>query len=755
MVKLNSEQLKPIESRNLESSERIEITKILSSDYVCSESIQLIGDDLKFVVLVELIYPIPAVAELDLAHPEPIAIVYEKGKVGLLAPKLKSERKDFPRDLPHLNAVTDEEPVCFCVTRSDLNAFYNAFGIEGFVKQLANWFKDAVAGRLLIDGWEPYPRPTPNLCIFDGKYLQEKATARTKSLSTCIKGLARIIAPAKDCVCALVTDFECEMFQVNTAKQNGIPFLSAPWLYLAPRQANVIEKHGSTKIDSAEELYALLESMELAGSFRGEITRAENRQNGVFKNGLVLIIGVRRPLEIIKEIPGLSDGEARKIELLTYLVTWEKGVFDSESFKVQGLAHVASSNAELFNSVSGYRKEENQILLLGCGALGSQVASNLARSGSSLKSVVDIQLFQPHNAARHALTPEFVLVPKATALAEHLNRIHNTQSTESCNGIIVDITKLDTKNPEKNPENLDLDDYNFIIDATADPLVRNFLCTFPLSEDTKLLRCEISNTQRFSIVSVEGANRNPRFDDLYAYMGIIALNEEQVSKWLTQEDKGEEMLVGLGCASLSTKMPNSTVAFHSAAASTFIEQSLRTKDIDFSGVRVFTTDSDFLPSTNLVIGVDAFEIHGKSTHCEYEVRFSQEVAAKIAGVFADNQVTECGGFLYGRWDTKLEVVTVVFATGAASGAYESVTSLILPPAGESEEEKELLRKCGSHLLPIGTWHSHLNGSSQASAIDLVTLDEMANDSLAHPRPAIILIISSEGIRAYSAVPHSW
>ena len=59
------------------------------------------------------------------------------------------------------------------------------------------------------------------------------------------------------------------------------------------------------------------------------------------------------------------------------------------------------------------------------GALGSQIAINLAREGAFSWTVVDSDYLLPHNLARHALLTDELGAPKALALARQMGLLLN------------------------------------------------------------------------------------------------------------------------------------------------------------------------------------------------------------------------------------------------------------------------------------------------------------------------------------------
>lgn len=66
------------------------------------------------------------------------------------------------------------------------------------------------------------------------------------------------------------------------------------------------------------------------------------------------------------------------------------------------------------------KRREKRVLLLGCGSLGAPVAELLARAGVGHLTVVDMELFEPENTARHVLGFSSLNKSKALELAARL-----------------------------------------------------------------------------------------------------------------------------------------------------------------------------------------------------------------------------------------------------------------------------------------------------------------------------------------------
>ena len=85
---------------------------------------------------------------------------------------------------------------------------------------------------------------------------------------------------------------------------------------------------------------------------------------------------------------------------------------------------------ELAAAVAGHAApDRRRAVLVGGGALGSQIAMNLAREGAFSWTVVDSDYLLPHNLARHALLTDELGAPKALALARQMGLLLNESFT--------------------------------------------------------------------------------------------------------------------------------------------------------------------------------------------------------------------------------------------------------------------------------------------------------------------------------------
>lgn len=109
--------------------------------------------------------------------------------------------------------------------------------------------------------------------------------------------------------------------------------------------------------------------------------------------------------------------------------------------------------------MEGQRKlSQSSVLVVGCGALGSTLASTLVRAGIGLVRIVDRDVLELNNLQRQVLFDEDDVaagLPKAEAAVSKLRKINSTVSVE---GHVTDVTP-------KNIESL-MADVSLVLDAT-------------------------------------------------------------------------------------------------------------------------------------------------------------------------------------------------------------------------------------------------------------------------------------------------
>jgi len=100
------------------------------------------------------------------------------------------------------------------------------------------------------------------------------------------------------------------------------------------------------------------------------------------------------------------------------------------------------------------------VVLIGCGALGSAVAALLVRKGLNNLTLIDWQRLELGNLRRHALSISDVPHSKAERLAAHLNAV----------SLFANVVALDQAFPDGDTRNV-VDSCDLVIDCTAEDAV--------------------------------------------------------------------------------------------------------------------------------------------------------------------------------------------------------------------------------------------------------------------------------------------
>lgn len=112
-----------------------------------------------------------------------------------------------------------------------------------------------------------------------------------------------------------------------------------------------------------------------------------------------------------------------------------------------------------------HKRRAKRVLLIGAGSLGSPLASSLARSGIGVLDIVDSQLMEAENTARHALGMKEVALGKADALAA---RLMQAVPGVEVKGYLADAAAWVARNVRPGK-------YDLVVECTAESSVRVFL----------------------------------------------------------------------------------------------------------------------------------------------------------------------------------------------------------------------------------------------------------------------------------------
>ena len=551
-------------------------------------------------------------AEKEILDIEPVVFRYPTPEtVGFRAPEVLSGRENFPRDLLHLFPSTNEEPVCLCLARSGLQPVYDSFGITGVISRLLDWFADAKTETLYEEGWDPVPIQDIHARILgylDTEALQNFAYEHNDEKFKFIA--AEVIHLS-----------ETEVF-VNAA-QPFIDTTDTNQLQVIKDQMELKQDLGKCVRTTIPAIFVwpardLIESKPRfntwcdINSFRDGLRQSQLLQtledafyhvDVLFRNdaanskppdldasgtkSLIVIVGLWRPVPIDPTVVGLSTvNGARCLEIRAFCLQRPLNETDRWSKKTSllnfiGLDRVNSSTLKAVSGLDGV----GSMALLGAGALGSAYADYAVRGGCDQMTVIDHDRMFPHNIARHRGYEDHVYFKKTEVLNDLARKCLASAK----------ITRFDEDIISLSDENLKQKFCNVlhVIDATANPLVRRRLSVLK-DIDLPVMRTEIFHKGRLGVSLLTKLGTTQNLNCLFHQLVSLAMCNRHVRDWLKYETSrtymDEELLIGFGCRSRTTKLPLYVVDAH--ASSSFALAHSRLRAIDSPIIALYVLDDE-------------------------------------------------------------------------------------------------------------------------------------------------------------------
>ena len=709
----------------------------------------------------------------DILDEEPIALVYPEGKVGTNAPFVCSDRKNFPRDLTHLNPVSNTSPVSICLAREGLQAVYERFGVKGVIERLRDWLRDARTDSLNRDGWEPISVAVNSAVgLIDGERsqtfaweigddpgwgwsmgfaLEEKtpkqrwSTGLANSYFFPHEGLLRPDGPLLNHV--------DQMYESAVNALRGIPSLVPvptifAWQDQGTSEGNIAFHEYSSAAELREDLGKLGLKEKLDNAIGQFLTWGPQEYEKI-PRAIVALIGVRRPLPIVGDRFGLANHqEARRLEIKAFVIRAQsaRDLLEDRA-EVREIALMPLPSRGLSADVSGVHPKQG-VCIVGYGALGSEIAGFFARMGVGEINVIDNDVLLSHNLARHEATLLSLGLTKANAV-QHLDTLLHLSSDRSFQGYTDNVVHLSAEELATR-----MPPHAVLIDASASDSVRRSLPIKARELSKRIIRVEIFDEGYLGVQSVEGDGGNPDLLDLYYMLCQLGLIDEAVRRWLITEirnrSKPQTVASGFSCTSATLRLPKWIIASHAAAFMPRLTLSLDGTEGE-AGVGLNALSRDGTPMGWSWYAVPSLKVYNPSSAPGWEVRIADDVCRNMR-VFSKRQSPrETGGYLYGGWNLDLQRITVTAATPEPPETKGSTTALNLGRSGKTKEERLIQRYCGQRISLVGTWHSHPQGSAQMSGRDQRTLSAFRRENEKRALPTLLVICGKRSIGVHLEV----
>lgn len=412
------------------------------------------------------------------------------------------------------------------------------------------------------------------------------------------------------------------------------------------------------------------------------------------------------------------------------------GIMLSASRKVVGKSPVVvlevfrEFSPEVARQASGMPESSyRRVALVGAGALGSEIADMLARTGIPNWAIVDDDVLLPHNLARHALDAFAVGTSKAQALSSHIRNLLNVAAGSAL--------KADFLNPisATDPITTALEDSELVIDASASqPVLRSLGYR---SRAARAVSVFLNPSGTDLVLLAEDKARDTNLVLLEHYYLRALVDMPSLTDHLSMPP-GEGYRYGTSCRYPSVRIPGPNVATLAGIAAGRIAQ---LSQLNGASATIFRLDSEAgtVSAVSVAVGV-AMQV----TIEDWKVSLLGAALDEMQELRTARLPNETGGVLVGTIDRKNRAIHVVAALPAPPDSKERTTSFIRGVAGLRARVEEVSRLTQGQVEYIGEWHSHPPMAGTQASHDDQQLYKWVYDELAEAEAPPIMVIAGEG-----------
>lgn len=376
-------------------------------------------------------------------------------------------------------------------------------------------------------------------------------------------------------------------------------------------------------------------------------------------------------------------------------------------------------------SMSKREQRSLRVCAVGAGALGSQVALLLARSGWSNWCLIDHDKLLPHNIVRHALGDSAIGQTKVIPLKALLEEVHGTSAQAISAGVGLPGTDSESVSQELSRAELILDFSASI--ATA----RNLAIDQP--SGARRASFFLTPDGRSSVLLAEDSMREFPLDVLEMQYYRSAATNPLLSDHLASP--GDRLNISRTCRDTTFQIPNELVALHASVGSGAIHRMIAHDGPD---VRIWRMDPDTGAVSTHIVQPTA--VHSKQVNGWWLI-VDQHVINRMTELRGPKLPRETGGVLIGSIDMHRKRIYVVDLIPSPADSLEEHNCYERGVSGLTEAVEAYRVRSGQNLNYIGEWHSHPKGYAvSASKLDRELLSNLTDTRSRDACPSLMAIV---------------
>lgn len=651
-------------------------------------------------------------------------------------PEVIALRDNFPK-VPHLNLRQQEKPRSLCLYDAKYSEIKLRWTTVGFLERIRQWLSLTARGELHAADQPLEPLIASSYYLIIPHDLLQKAEAERNLL------IVRKVTCGDEKITLIANRYE------ETQPFKG----EVPYVAILVNTSPVVHGVINNQPQNLSELHELLSfaGTDLLAVLRQELPRLKNDTKWkLLKANIILIIS----------IPKLraQDAEPEATELWAFLMPhhvdeigidigiWSKFESSLASLELspdltKNGSNISTSlvnplktlSRETASAISGLPNQiKNKFLIVGVGALGSQVLMHLIRMGVGEWVVVDDDCLLPHNVSRHALDGRYIGCGKAEALFDLGN---SCLDEKDC----ISFINADILNPGNNKGALDVayKEAEIIIDVTTSvPAARYLACD--VDSSARRISVFMNPVGNDSVILVEDTARKFPLDFLEMQYYRFLVETPEVQDHLQRTEN--TIRYGRSCRDISFVLSQEKVGLHSSICARGIRKALDSSDATIS---LWRSDDECSVVKYSVKPCEVF----RGTFGNWTLLYDSHLIDKIEEARNVKLPKETGGVLLGTFDLQRKIVYVVETILSPPDSQEWPTVYIRGCTGLKTEVDKIKHITMEMLDYVGEWHSHPGYSTRPSGDDLLAFEWLVEIMDVCEQPALMLIAGERN--------HSW
>lgn len=650
-------------------------------------------------------------------------------------PLIAVGRSDFP-DTPHQNLVPEGFPSVLCVDDRPWQDIRGGYTASELMARIQLWFTKACEGELHGNdqAFDPF-------FLYDGAHEVIVTQDAAKALNA--DGKLSIWAADQPPRFLIVTSSQkgkgaaeqlhLHVLHVDVAPEGMTRMRKAPRTLgqlarllgernadlIAPLKQSILEWLDAGKTDEdVNWLTCILVSLPQVHPHTGEIGASRP----------MAFLCADSPGKIGEALGVLSRNHTDTAKAVRYLpLMFSKIAADGlEDFPIQVAPVHLEMDAAGASRVSGRRTDLRELVLVGAGSLGSHLAEYLSREGLFRWTIIDDDVFLPHNIARHTLTRLHLGQEKARNLASRLELIRHDTAPRAIRENVLDGEPSDTLNKA-------FQQADIIIDASASVPVSRWLSDRP--DPARRMCAFFTPDGRSAILMTEAADRSITLRDIEAAYLREILTNPRLKDHLRP---GQQLRYTGACRALTNKIPASSVAVLSGLLA---EALAETSNEEAAALRFW-----MLRDEGDIDCVHAPPSTIKSSISGWTIVIPEGLRDDLVARRDRALPSETGGPLVGVIDYEAKHLAAVHALATPSDSSGTRAEFVRGTRGLQRLIEEAQKRSGGQVRYIGEWHSHPRGASVSpSAIDINQICQLSFVADLDGLPALSLIVGEHGL----------